>query len=332
MRLGLLVAGGRTAREATDIARRAEDSGFADVWVAEDYFERGAFTVAAAVALATHSCRIGIGVVNPWTRHPMLTAMEFAALHELSAGRAVLGLSTGNRVWMQDRCGIDVSNPLTAVDEAVAVIRTALRGGQVHTSGQHFRVDARLSEMDPIPDASVYIGAKGPRALERAGVIGDGVLLSLLSSTAYIAWARERCGTQIDCAAYVLVACSQDRDAARHSIRRLLATFLGVHGNHDIVRVAGLDADRAQRFRAGWLAGTPTEDLIDDELIDTFALAGTISDCRAGLDRYAAAGLDCAILRDPGSADLDGILALANDYRHAFPAPLHGAERTSDLR
>jgi len=332
MRLGLLLAGNRTAREAAEIARRAEDSGFADVWVAEDYFERGAFTVAAAVALATHSCRIGIGVVNPWTRHPMLTAMEFAALHELSAGRAVLGLSTGNRVWMQDRCGIDVSDPLTAVDEAVAVIRTALRGEQVHTSGRHLRVDARLSEIAPMPDVSVYVGAKGPRALKRAGVIGDGVLLSLLSSTAYIAWARERCGTEIDCAAYVLAACSEDRDAARRSVRGLLATFLGVHGDHDIVRVAGLDSDRAQRFRAGWLAGTPTEDLIDDELIDTFALAGTISDCRAGLDRYAAAGLDCAILRDPGSADLDGILALANDYRHAFPAPLHGAERTSDLR
>jgi 5,10-methylenetetrahydromethanopterin reductase len=61
-------------------ARLAEELGFGTFWVPEDYFYRGAFTLASAIASHTTSLRVGIGVLNPYTRHPVLTAMEFGAL------------------------------------------------------------------------------------------------------------------------------------------------------------------------------------------------------------------------------------------------------------
>jgi 5,10-methylenetetrahydromethanopterin reductase len=317
MRLGLMLSGARPAPDAVAVARRAEAAGIHDIWISEDYFERGAMGVAGAVVTATSTARIGLGVVNPWTRHPMLIAMEAAGLDELAGGRLILGMGASNQVWMQERCGIPFRAPLQAVDEAVQIIRTALTGKPVLFTGRHFTVDARLSFMPDRPAIPVYLGAKGARALALAGRTADGVLLSLLSAPRYIAWVRERCAAPLDVAAYVLVSCAADRVAARAAVRTPLAFYLGVHGEHDITAVAGLDAGRAARFRAGWVAGRPDVDLVDDDLIDTFAVAGDVPDCMAGLRRLADAGLGSAVLRDPGDDGIDGLFELATAYTAA---------------
>lgn len=316
MRIGLLLSGARPVPEITALARAAEDAGVTDLWVSEDYFERGAFTLATAVAAATERATIGIGVLNPWTRHPMLTAMEFAALDEISGGRALLGMGASNPRWMRDQAGIPFDRPLTAVAESLEIIRAALRGEHVAVKGRFFTVDARLSFTPLRPDPPIHLGAKGPRALDLAARAADGVLLSLLSAPAYVAWAGERLGGGSDLAAYVLASCGPDRAAARAAVRRDLAFYLGVHGDHDITRRAGLDAGTAARFRAGWVAGEPAEDLVTEDLIDTFAVAGDLADCRAALDRLAAAGLRRAVLRDPGDAAVDGLLELASAVEH----------------
>lgn len=130
----------------------------------------------------------------------------------------------------------------------------------------------------------IYLGAKGERALELSARIADGVLLSLLASPSYVSWSRQRTDAH-ETAAYVLVSCAADRKAAREKVRRPLAFYLGVHGDHDITRLGGLDPALAGKFRDGWLSGTPAEDLVEDQLIDTFAVAGDLSDCLAGLSR-----------------------------------------------
>ena len=53
----------------------SEEKEFSSVWIAEDYFYGGAFSTAAACAVQTSKIQIGIGVINPFTRHPVLSAM-----------------------------------------------------------------------------------------------------------------------------------------------------------------------------------------------------------------------------------------------------------------
>src|SRR5947207_1693415 len=72
------------AGRAGDCARAAERAGLGSVWIIEDYFQPGAYTLAAAAAAVTERIAVGLGVVNPYTRHPAPIAMETAAL----AGRA----------------------------------------------------------------------------------------------------------------------------------------------------------------------------------------------------------------------------------------------------
>jgi 5,10-methylenetetrahydromethanopterin reductase len=315
VKLAFSLSGHRDLPSAVALARAAEDAGFGEVWVTEDYFERGAFTAAAAVAAATTRVRVGIGVVNPWTRHPMLIAMEHAALDELSGGRAVLGLGASNPRWMEEMLGIPFTQPLGRLRESVGLLRRALSGEHVQHAGDGWRVDARLSFKPVRPDAPIHLGVKGRHALSLAGEVADGVLLSFLSSPAYVAWARERIGRPIDVGAYLGFACgpTSRRDEVRASLKPFVATFLGIHGVHDITRVAGIEPVLAERFRAGWRSGRPAVDLVTDAMLDQFAAAGSEDDVVASFSRFRDAGLTTLVVRDdPALADPRALLADAS--------------------
>ena len=94
-RIGIRLSGAIAPQSSIELARAAEAAAFASVWFAENPFQRGVFTAAGACAAATARVRIGTGVVNPYTRHPVQIAMEFAVLDELAEGRAILGLGSG---------------------------------------------------------------------------------------------------------------------------------------------------------------------------------------------------------------------------------------------
>ncbi|UOY02871.1 LLM class flavin-dependent oxidoreductase [Blastococcus sp. PRF04-17] len=280
------------------IAVEAEHLGVEEVWVSEDYCERGAFALAGAVAQATSRVRVGLGVVNPWTRHPVLLAMEFAALDELAEGRAVLGLGASNARWMQEDLGIPFQRPLARLRECVDVLRPLLAGKRVDHDGSAWQVHAQLAFTPARPAPPLILGVKGENAIALAAETGDGVLLSLLAGPSYIGWARQVLGPDADVSSYVAFSCDTDASAARDRIRPLVARFLGVHGEHQITRCAGVDPDLAAAFRAGLLAGAPRVDLVDDALLDAVAVAGDLGDCRAGIRRLASAGLDCVVLSD----------------------------------
>lgn len=309
MRLGLSVSGRRPVPEVVQLAVVAEREGIDEVWLTEDYLERGACTVAAAVATATSRVRVGIGTVNPWTRHPALLAMEVAALDELSAGRAVLGLGASNKVWMEDQLGIPFERPLARLREAVEVVRGLLAGGRVDHDGEGWTVHAGLAFAPTRPDVPVVLGVKGRRALALADEIADGVLLSVLSSAPYVRWVRSGFRRPVPLSAYVVFACDDDGAVARDRVRPGVAAYLGLHGDHDITRQAGLDPELAGRFREGWLAGSPRVDLVDDDLLQRFAVAGTPDDCMAGLGELAAAGVDTVVVRDDGTSGVEALVA-----------------------
>ena len=101
-----LVVENTDARDYATQAQAAERMGFDSFWVPEDYVFPGAFSSCAAIAAATSKIKIGTGVVNPFTRHPVLLAMELAALDQLSEGRAILGLGASIKLWIEEQMGI----------------------------------------------------------------------------------------------------------------------------------------------------------------------------------------------------------------------------------
>lgn len=315
MKAAFSISGHRDSVSAVRVAQAAESAHYADVWLTEDYCERGAFALAGAVATSTSRVQVGLGVVNPWTRHPALLAMEFAALDELSEGRGILGLGASNVHWMSDQLGIEFEKPLSRTLEAVRLTRELLTGAPVQFSGDFYQVNTQLAFTPVRVDPPLVLGVKGQRAIQQAGQVADGLLLSILAGPAYVAWVREQVGPDVEISAYVSTSVDRSADVARDRIRPLVAHFLGVHGDHVITRHAGVDSEHAALFRAGWRAGSPRVDLVTDELLAALVAAGTIRDVTAALTEFESAGLDTVIIRDDPRLDPAEAVGVLDDLK-----------------
>src|SRR6266545_2366228 len=75
-------------------ADRARSLGLESIWIHDSYFERDAVTYASAVAAQVGDIKIGLGALNPFTRHPVLIAMTVSALDEIAPERILLGLGS----------------------------------------------------------------------------------------------------------------------------------------------------------------------------------------------------------------------------------------------
>ena len=304
---GIALMGADVPSLVTTWARAAERAGLGSVWIIEDYFHPGAYALAAAAAAVTERLAIGLGVVNPFTRHPVLLAMETAALAGIAPSRVVLGLGSSNRRWIEAQMGIPFKAPLGGLRESVEIVRRLLAGERVTFRGEVFTVDDVELEWRPPEAVPILLGVKGPRALRLAGEIADGVLCSVLASPQHVRRVRQAAGAgrpDFTVLAYLIVAISHDGHRARAAARPLIARYLGVLHGQSILLDAGLGPERTRPFREALGRGAPAAELVDDALIDALAVAGTPEHCRRQLTGWAEAGLDAPIAVLPREADM----------------------------
>ena len=153
-------------------------TGYESVWFAENAFNRGVLPAASACAAATSRVGIGIGVLNPYNRHPTLIAMEIGALDELAQGRARLGIGSGI-ASATERMGLSTERPLAAVRDAITIVRAMLAGEEVTYSGRAFSAHkVKLEYRAPRPDMPLLMAARGEQALALCGKIADGLMIS----------------------------------------------------------------------------------------------------------------------------------------------------------
>ena len=308
--LGIALMGHGLPGRIVDWARAAERAGLGSLWVMEDYFRPGAYSLAAAAAAVTERIVIGLGVVNPYTRHPALVAMETATLAAIAPGRVVLGLGSSNRRWIEEQMGIPFKTPLRALRESVEIVRRLLDAERLTYAGEVFAVQEIALEAPPPAPVPLLLGVKGPRALALAADVADGVQCSILASPAHVRRVRAttaaRARGEFTVIAYLPVAVADDRAQARAWMRPLVAHYLGLLHGQSILMDAGLPAARTQRFRDALTTGRPAADLVSDDVLDAVAIAGTPADCRAALARWAEAGLDGVVAVVPEGPDLAG--------------------------
>jgi 5,10-methylenetetrahydromethanopterin reductase len=302
-RIALRVHGGLPAKECAVQARAAEEAGFSTVWFAENPFARGAMSGLAASALATSTIRLGVGVFNPFNRHPTLIAMEMAALDELSDGRVVLGIGSGIR---HGQMGIAVTRRIAAVRDAIHIVSRLLRGETVEYEGPVFSARGVRLEC-PLRRAAVPIcmAAMGDQALALCGRMADGLMISNLSPPAFtrravglVARGALAAGRALptEVVQYVTGAIDDDRHEARRRARAVVGAMLVAYCHEGRASAATQSAVRdynglapeefegiVRRLARGELAAS----VIDDALLDRYAVAGTVSEC---LDRCGAYG------------------------------------------
>lgn len=160
--------------EVATHARALEAHGFHRVWVPDTVVSPWEVWLAASVIMqATQRLQIGLGVTNPYTRHPVVVAQMAATMQHLSQGRLTLSLGKGNGRFLE-KAGIHQHDK--AVEECVMALRQLIAGQRTTIAGEVFQIDAMLLRTRP-PDVRVpiFLAAIGPSGWQTAMRIGDGV-------------------------------------------------------------------------------------------------------------------------------------------------------------
>ena len=306
MPLGLSIAShsGLPPAAVGAVAQAAELAGFAAVFVAEGHGD--ALALCHPVAAATRQVRIGTAIANAALRPPVLAAKTAAQLDQASDGRFILGLGVAN-TFMNARFGIAPQPPLAMIEEYAAVVRAVLGGSPGGYQGQVFRTGMVPLDSPPVrAGLPVYLAALGPRMLELAGRIADGVILNLMSPAqageaarvvraAAQAAGRDPASVEVTC---VVHCCLADDDAQSAAAARDVVPRYVLHPA--VPRLFGeLDGGPSlQGTRVKALAGdrAGAAGLVPQQVADAFVARGDAGACLARVAEYLAAGVDLPIL------------------------------------
>ncbi|HEU5300159.1 MAG TPA: LLM class flavin-dependent oxidoreductase [bacterium] len=300
--VGVGLLADRAIPELVRAAREAEEGGCDGVWVPDERFFRDTYAVLAALAAATGRVRLGPCVTDPFSRHPALTAMAIGTINEISGGRAVLGMGTGISGF--SALGITPRRTVRAIREAVELIRALLREGTAEAAGEVFTFRGKLDfQAQSVP---VFIAGRGPKVLELAGEIGDGVILGSLASPGGLAYAEARLAAgaaragrdpgAIDRMIWLHTYVHEDGRLARRSARRIIISVL--QSSRDIIPALDVTVPPALArlieeapYGYHWNAPPEALALVPDPLVDAFTAAGTPEEVAAAVGRLHRAGI-----------------------------------------
>lgn len=225
MRLGLCIPRELPAPFVREAALRLEADGLDQLWVIEDCFFTTAPSLAATAFALTERLEVGIGILPAVARNAAITAMELATLAQLAPGRLLAGIGHGVQEWME-QMGARPSSPLTTLDEVISCVGRLLAGETVTFDGEH----VHLSDvaLQPAPDIAppILAGVRGPKSLELAGRVADGLVLADCAGPTHTRASIARTGRTDDSEFRTCVftaLCLTDDRADAH---RLMAPFI----------------------------------------------------------------------------------------------------------
>jgi probable F420-dependent oxidoreductase len=294
-------------------ARQCDERGWETAWFPEITFG-DAFVPAAASAMETSRLRLATGVVGIWSRSAVAMALTAASLSQLSPGRMILGLGLQARTYVEDWHGAHYTRTLTAMREYVTILRRILAGECVTFEGEVFRVkNFQLHIPPPEPPIPIYIAAIGPKMVELAGEIADGMLGYFFSipylKNVVIPQVRkgaQRSGRSLEkfTLAVGLPTIVTPDESGIEKVKGQVLMF-GTAGQSspyyaESIRQAGF-TDELQRIQdlvaRGDMKGALA--VISDEMARAFTLAGTADRIRHRIREYQALGATMVVNPSP---------------------------------
>src|SRR6267143_6095090 len=268
-------------------AERARAAGLESLWFHDSYFERDGVTYASAVASQVGDIKIGLGSLNPFTRHPVLLAMTISALDDMAPGRILLGLGSALPLRL-GQMGIPYT-PDDAVirsSEAMDTLHTLWKG-ELMPSGKP-GLPPLQPMFPPVHRVPIYIAGYRSPMMVLAGQKGDGYLArpaesipglkKLLRVMDRAASEAGRDPESLDVSGYLLTFIDETRrDALNRAKRDPFVIFMMSILSDVTLNRAGFDPAVRDRINAKWRAEdyTGASELIPDELLDAYILCGT---------------------------------------------------------
>ncbi len=251
-----------------------EQAGIDSLWVQEQLLGHDqSFEPLAMLAFAaarTRSPRLGTAAIIAPLRNAVSLAKTLATIDQLSRGRLTVGLALGDALGFYRAMGLDATERVARLEEAVDVMRRLWTDDRVTFDGRFCHLEDAPMEPKPVQAGGppIWLGAHRPPALRRAVHLGSGFIgAGAASVEAFAAQATlvreelarsERRAEGFTIAKKVYLAADRDPDAARRGLTEWFRIHWGAHDGEALaakVGVAGTPAEVLTRLRAVRRAG-----------------------------------------------------------------------------
>jgi len=280
------------------------DEGFRRLWSSQLPSEPDLLTLLAVALREVEVIEVGSAVLPIQVQHPSQLAQRALVVNQIAGGRLTLGLGVHHIGLTEELWGISFDKPVRLMREYLDGLQPLLAGAPAAVVGDMLTTRVTL-QIPGAPAPEVYLAALGPRMLELAGRIADGVILNLMTPAqagaavsvvraSAKAAGRDPESVEIAC----VVHCCLGSDglaaaAARAAVLRYVMhpaaprLFGELDGGPSLrgVQELVLAGDRAA-----------AADAVPQQVADGFVVHGGADECIARASEYTAAGVDLPVL------------------------------------
>ena len=307
-------------------AVRAEELGYDGIFLGESHLNSiDSFQTLASCAMITKRLLRGIAVTNMVFRHPTVIAGAAASLNEISQGRAIMGIGTGDGpVYSQ---GLKAM-PMKDFEAGIKLIRQLVRGDAATFPTGKVGIGFKINKPAPI-----FVSAEGPKGLQLAGRAADGVILGTGFDLKVYDWAKqkireganqaERKENEIAIIAAGMLCVRDDGNEARRIVRNRIANRAHHNFRFTLETVPPEELDGIKKFMAGFDVMKPMEervdpDLVNDYLVHRFSIAGNPKECLERIEELQAAGVEHLMLTPARKVYAETVEAFAKNLIPRF--------------
>jgi F420-dependent oxidoreductase-like protein len=327
MRLGLVTGySGPRMQSTIDLILEAERLGFDSVWSGEAYGS-DVITFLAFVGARTSKIKLGAGIMQMHARTPAMAAMTAMTLDGLTNGRFIIGLGPSNPQVVEGWHGVPYGKPLQHYREYIAIMRKILaREAPLEFDGEEYQIPYRgpgasglgkplKSILHGRPDIKIYTASIGPKGIELAAELADGLLPVWMSpdwydqlykphlDAGFVKAAPGKSRENFDLAPFATCVLGNDVAKCREPVKANLALYIGGMGArsknfyNSYVRQFGYE-ELAGRLQDLYLSGQKNEAqaAVPDELVDAVALVGPKERIRDQLARWKASPIQTLLI------------------------------------
>ena len=318
MKFGIEFVPNQPLDEIVKLVKLAEDVGFEYAWITDHYNNKNVYETLALLAANTETIKMGPGVTNPYVRSPAISASAIATIDEISNGRATFGIGPGDKATF-DALGIAWDKPVSTIKAAIADINTLL-------AGEKTEAGAALGGAKKVQDAiPIYMGAQGPKMLETAGEIADGVLINASNPKDYEAampMIKKGIGDQakdFDVAAYTATSIGTDSEAAKNAAKIVVA-FIAAGSPPPVIERHGLpegfNTQMGEFLAQGNFGGAIGA--VTEEALDAFSVCGTPDEFIPKIEALADMGVTQYVAGSPVGKNVEESIKLLGDVIASF--------------
>ncbi|ETK36533.1 LLM class F420-dependent oxidoreductase [Microbispora corallina] len=321
---------------------QAEKMGYGAVWMSET--QHDPFVSLAAAALRTEQVDIRTGIAVVFARNPMSTAILANDLQLLSRGRFALGIGSQLQSHITRRFSMPWSRPAARMREYVLALHAIWDcfedGGRLRFRGEFYRHTVMSPFFNPGPNPygrpRVLVAGVGEKMTELAGELSDGFLAHIIATRKVLdeatmpllRAARERAGRTMDgfeLHVTPIVATGADEreyETAVARARSTIAYYASIPSYAPVFDLHGLSGLCEELYRLA-ASGRSSEmpGLVDDEVLDTFAVTGEPKEAARKIhERFADLATSVAFFQRDDEKAPEGWQPLYDELRHLLGA------------